>query len=127
MAKSRIDKVRKKELKPHLDVFWEWACAVGPMLPIYDWDYVRRMRAALTDSEVLEGWTYDSRNHYDGLMVQHIIRTYDHELRLPLLTMFMLRSGMIYASTPEDAKKVRAKFNHWANDACGLIKTTKGK
>ena len=35
--KSKVDKVRKKELKPHLDVFWEWACAVGPMLPIEDW------------------------------------------------------------------------------------------
>jgi len=127
VAKSRIDKVRKKELQPHLDMFWEWACAVGPMLPIYNWDYVRRMRAALIDSKVLDGWVPISKHNYDGLMVQHIIRTYDHELRLPLLAMFMLRSGMEYASTPEDAKKVRAKFNRWANNACGLIKTTKGK
>ena len=125
--KHRVNKERKKELKPHLDKFWQWACAVGPMVPIDDWEYIREIKAALREGNVIEGWAYSSNTTYNGDEVQRILTTDDHQLRLPLLAMFMLRSDMKHVTTPEDAKKVRAQFNTWANRACGLITTTKGK
>ncbi len=125
--KHRVNKERKKELKPHLDKFWQWACAVGPMVPIDDWEYIRRTKDALREGNVIEGWAYSSNTTYNGDEVQRILTTDDHQLRLPLLAMFMLRSDMKHVTTPEDAKKVRAQFNTWANRACGLITTTKGK
>jgi hypothetical protein len=125
--KHRVNKERKKELKPHLDKFWQWACAVGPMVPIDDWEYIREIKAALREGNVIEGWAYSSNTPYNGDEVQRILTTDDHQLRLPLLAMFMLRSGMKHVTTPEDAKKVRAQFNTWANRACGLVTTTKGE
>ncbi len=125
--KSKVDKERKKELKPYLDAFWEWSCAVGPMLPIEDWEYVRGAKDALREAGVTTSWAYSSQVAYKGNEVQSIITDDSHELRLPLLTMFMLKSNMKHANTPEAAKKVRAKFNQWANRACGLITTTKGE
>jgi hypothetical protein len=122
--KSRVDKERKKELKPHLDEFWQWACSVGNMLPIDDWQYVRDVKATLRQHNVLKGGVWASHDLFDGDKVQEIITTSDHELRVPLLT---VKSGMRYVRTPEDAKKVRANFNRWANHACGLVTTTKGE
>jgi len=125
--KSKVDKERKKELKPHLDTFWEWACAVGQMLPTNDWEYVRGVKDTLRNAGVIEGWAFSTNVRYNGDNVQHIITSDDHELRLPLLAMFMVNSDMKYAHTPEDAKKVRARFNQWANRACGLVTVTKGE
>tara|TARA_R100001510_G_scaffold18784_1_gene16273 strand:+ start:3565 stop:4608 length:1044 start_codon:yes stop_codon:yes gene_type:complete len=125
--KSKVDKERKKELKPYLDAFWEWSCAVGPMLPIEDWEYIRGAKDALREAGVTTSWAYSSQVAYKGNEVQSIITDDNHELRLPLLTMFMLKSNMKHANTPEAARKVRAKFNQWANRACGLITTTKGE
>ena len=125
--KQRVNKERKKELKPHLEKFWQWACAVGTMVPIDDWEYIREIKSALREGNVIEGWAYSSNTTYNGDEVQRILTTDDHPLRLPLLAMFMLRSGMKHATTPEDAWKVRAQFNTWANRACGLITTTKGE
>ena len=125
--KSKVDKERKKELKPYLDAFWEWSCAVGPMLPIEDWEYIRGAKDALREAGVTTSWAYSSQVAYKGNKVQSIITDDNHELRLPLLTMFMLKSNMKHANTPEAARKVRAKFNQWANRACGLITTTKGE
>ena len=125
--KSRVDKVRKKELKPHLDEFWQWACNVGKMLPIRDWEYVRDAKNQLRKANVMTSSQWASSNRYNGDEVQHILTTSDHELRLPLLTVFMIQSDMNHATTPEDAKKVRASFNRWANNACGLVTTTKGE
>ena len=125
--KSRVDKVRKKELKPHLDEFWQWACSVGKMLPIRDWEYVRDAKNQLRKANVMTSSQWASNNRYNGDEVQHILTTSDHELRLPLLTMFMIQSDMNHATTPDDAKKVRASFNRWANQVCGLVTTTKGE
>jgi len=113
--KHRVDKKRKKELKPHLDAFWQWACAVGPMIPIENWEYVREVKAALRTGNVVTGWAYSSYTTYNGDEVQRVLTTDDHELRLPLLAMFMLRSDIKHVTTPDDAKKVRAQFNTWAN------------
>jgi hypothetical protein len=125
--KSRVDKARKKELKPHLDEFWQWACSVGKMLPIRDWEYVRDAKNQLRKANVMTSSQWASSNSYDSDKIQHILTTSDHELRLPLLTMFMVQSDMNHATTPEDAKKVRRQFNQWANRACGLVTTTKGE
>ncbi len=126
--KSRVDKKRKKELKPYLDEFWRWGCSVGKLLPITDWEYTREVKKQLRDAEVLTSQGYwMATNRYNGDKVQHILTTSSHELRLPLLTMFMLTSDMNNAVTPDDAKRVRAQFNRWANNACGLVTRTKGE
>jgi hypothetical protein len=125
--KSRVDKERKKQLKPHLDEFWQWACSVGKMLPIDDWQYVRSAKDTLREHNVLKGFYWVDQQTFDGDKVQEIITTSDHELRLPLLTTYMIKSGMRHATTSEDAKRVRAHFNRWANRACGLVTTTKGE
>ena len=97
------------------------------MLPIEDWEYVRNAKNALREAGVTCGWSYSRNVTYNGDKVQSVITDDSHELRLPLLAMFMLRSYMKHANTSEDAKKVRARFNQWANRACGLVTTTKGK
>jgi hypothetical protein len=83
-SKSKVDKERKKELKPHLDTFWEWACAVGQMLPTNDWEYVRGVKDTLRNAGVIEGWAFSANVRYNVDNVQHIITSDDHELRLPL-------------------------------------------
>ena len=125
--KSCVDKERKKELKPHLDEFWQWACSVGKMLPIDDWQYVRSAKDTLREHDVMKGGVWSNHDSFDGDKVQEIITTSDHELRVPLLTAYMIKSDMRHARTPEDAKKVRAHFNQWANRACGLVTRTKGE
>ena len=125
--KSRVDRERKKELKPYLDEFWRWGCSVGRLLPITDWEYIRDAKSQLRGAEVLTNSHWYSNSRYDGDKVQHVLTTSDHELRLPLLTMFMLTSDMKNAVTPDDAKRVRAQFNRWANKACGLVTKTKGE
>ena len=125
--KSCVDKERKKELKPHLDEFWQWACSVGKMLPIDDWQYVRSAKDTLREHDVMKGGVWSNHDSFDGDKVQEIITTSDHELRVPLLTAYMIKSDMRHARTPEDAKKVRAHFNQWANRACGLVTITKGE
>jgi hypothetical protein len=125
--KSRVDRERKKELKPYLDEFWRWGCSVGKLLPITDWEYIRDAKSQLRGAEVLTNSHWYSNSRYDGDKVQHVLTTSDHELRLPLLAMFMLTSDMKNAVTPDDAKRVRAQFNRWANKACGLVTTTKGE
>lgn len=124
--KSRVDKKRKKELKPYLDEFWRWGCSVGKLLPITDWEYVRGVKHQLRAEGVLTGYWRET-NQYNGDFVQHILTTSDHELRIPLLVMFMLTSDMNNATTPDDAKRVRAQFNRWANNACDLVTKTKGE
>ena len=122
----RVNKERKKELKPYLDEFWQWACAVGPMLPVDDWRYIRRTKEALREGNCLSsagGWL---TNRYNGDEVQRVLTTDGHELRLPLLAMFVIRSDIRYATTQDDFKKVRAQFNRWANRVCGLTTKTKG-
>jgi len=125
--KSRVDRERKKELKPYLDDFWRWGCSVGKLLPITDWEYIRDAKSQLRGAEVLTNSHWYSNSRYDGDKVQHVLTTSDHELRLPLLAMFMLTSDMKNAVTPDDAKRVRAQFNRWANKACGLVTKTKGE
>jgi hypothetical protein len=125
--KSRVDKERKKELKPHLDEFWQWACSVGKMLALDDWQYVRDAKDTLRQHNVMKGGVWSNHDSFDGDKVQEIITTSDHELRVPLLTAYMIKSDMKHARTPEDAKKVRAHFNQWANRACGLVTITKGE
>ena len=121
----RVNKERKKELKPHLDKFWQWACAVGPMLPIDDWEYIRKAKNELRAGNVTHGLAYTHKYVWNGDEVQHILTTDNHELRLPLLTMLVLRSDLRYATTQDDFKFVRAQFNTWVNLACGLITKTK--
>ena len=125
--KSRVDKKRKKELKPYLDEFWRWGCVMAHLLPVTDWEYVRDAKATLRQHNVLQGGVWANHYSFDGDKVQEIITTSDHELRVPLLALFTLRSDIRCARTPEDAKRVRAHFNRWVNGACGLITTTKGE
>ena len=124
---QRVNKERKKELKPYLDEFWQWARAVGPMLPVDDWEYIRNTKRGLGMGNVLHKLAYSHKYTWNGDEVQHVLTTDNHELRLPLLAMFVLQSDIRYATTSGDFKKVRAQFNTWANRACGLITTTKGK
>jgi len=139
---SRIDKELKAKIKPHMDAFYEWVCAMAPILPsapswassadIDDYheraakyrEYRMNQTQKLVDAGVIEG-------SWNGRFVPErtieAIVTEDTELRLALAVLFLETSELQKCKTKEDFKYARTQYNRWINKVCGLVTTTEVK
>jgi len=139
---SRINKELKAKIKPHMDAFYEWVCAMAPILPsapswassadIDDYheraskyrEYRMNQTKKLVDAGVIEG-------SWNGRFVPErtieAIVTEDTELRLALAVLFLETSELQKCKTKEDFKYARTQYNRWINKVCGLVTTTEVK
>ncbi len=125
--KFKVDKERKKELKPYINEFWDWALAVGGTLHTSDRRHVHECIGVLRDHRVVTSSRWSSNVSFDPSGVQKILKEPQNELRVQLLTVFMGKWGVRQAIQQDDIKKLRATYNTWINNACGLVTKTKGE
>ena len=146
---DRIDKELKAKIKPHMDSFYEWICAMAPLLPQpprwstayspnssndeYKQDYHNRAQKyreyrANNSNKLLEaGLVRSSWNAKKSFIPEKVIEaivTENTELRLALASMFLEDSELQSCKTKEDFKYARTQYNRWINKVCGLVKTT---
>ena len=125
--KFKVDKERKKELKPYINEFWDWALAVGSTLHASDRMHVRECLGVLREHRVVTSSWFASNVTFDPSSVQKILKEPQNELRVQLLTVFFNKWSVRQAIRQDDRKKLRAAYNAWINNACGLVTKTKGK
>jgi hypothetical protein len=125
--KFKIDKERKKELKPYINEFWNWALAVGGTLHTSDSRHVHECIGILRQHRVVTSNRWSSNVSFNPSNVQKILKEPQNELRVQLLTVFMGKWGVRQAIQQDDIKKLRATYNAWINNACGLVTKTKGE
>ena len=118
--RSKVDVEAKAELKSYIDDFWDWACAIGVVLPVDDYQYVYTQKLILSDHGVME------RDQWVEHKVRRILKTIsaggsESPEALALLVVFLSDTEIKEATSPEDLKKLRAKFNQFINRSCGLI------
>jgi hypothetical protein len=135
---SRINKELKAKIKPHMDAFYEWVCAMAPILPSApSWassadadDYHERavkyreyrinQTKKLVDAGVMTGfWIV---KFVPERTIEAIV-TEDTELRLALAVLFLETSELQKCKT-KDFKYARTQYNRWINKVCGLVTTT---
>jgi len=143
---DRIDKELKAKIKPHMDSFYEWICAMAPLLPQpprwggvhsntdeYRQDYhnragkYREYRANNSNKLLEAGLVRSSWNAKKSFIPEKVIEaivTENTELRLALASMFLEDSELQSCKTKEDFKYARTQYNRWINKVCGLVKTT---
>jgi hypothetical protein len=145
-AHNRIDKELKAKIKPHMDSFYEWICAMAPLLPQpprwggthsntdeYRQDYhnrVQKYREYRTNNSnkllkaglVRSAW--NAKKSFIPKKVIEAIVTENTELRLALASLFLEDSELQSCKTKEDFKYARTQYNRWINKVCGLVKTT---
>jgi hypothetical protein len=121
--RSKVDVKAKAELKPYIDDFWDWACAIGVVLPVDDSDYITTHEYALADHGVIEKpWG----NSWNARKVITILKTIavggsESPAALSLLVRFLSDTHIKQATSPEDLKVLRVKFNQFINQSCGLV------
>ena len=139
---SRIDKELKAKIKPHMDAFYEWVCAMAPILPsapswassadIDDYheraakyrEYRMNQTKKLVDAGVMTGFW--NAKFIPERTIEAIV-TEDTELRLALAVLFLETSELQKCKTKEDLKYARTQYNRWINKVCGLVTTTEVK
>ena len=124
---SKVDKERKRKLKPYINEFWDWALAVGGTLHASDRMHVRECLGVLREHRVVTSSWFASNVTFDPSSVQKILKEPQNELRVQLLTVFLNKWNVRQAIRQDDRKKLRAAYNAWINNACGLVTKTKGK
>jgi|TARA_R100001510_G_scaffold57780_1_gene67718 hypothetical protein len=139
---SRIDKELKAKIKPHMDAFYEWVCAMAPILPsapswassadVDDYheraakyrEYRMNQTKKLVDVGVMTGFW--NAKFVPERTIEAIV-TEDTELRLALAVLFLETSELQKCKTKEDFKYARTQYNRWINKVCGLVTTTEVK
>ena len=139
---SRINKELKAKIKPHMDAFYEWVCAMAPILPsapswassadINDYheraakyrEYRMNQTQKLVDAGVMTGFW--NAKFIPERTIEAIV-TEDTELRLALAVLFLETSELQKCKTKEDFKYARTQYNRWINRVCGLVTTTEVK
>ena len=133
-----VDKEKKAALREPLEEFYKWVCAIGPMLPVNDYDFrkqqQREIREHYENKYIATGdfETYLDEDARSRLRLSgdistdvptEIVKDCDHPLRTALATRFLSRSNIDISEvrTEEDRKKFRGQFNAWVNRDFGLL------
>ena len=118
--KIRIDKRKKKSLKPHIDAFYEWMCIVGPMMPCDDWDYRERMITEINEHKRGVEHFVTSTDMLPARLAIEIVMDYNHPLRTHLAWHFLAQTDIRGVDTQEAKRKFRNDFNRRANSTFDL-------
>ena len=127
----RVDKKLKASLKPTLDAFWAWTCAVGPLVQIptlwrekHDWQ--EQIRAQVNS------WINEDRpqrrnrvSGYNELVFEpnlllEILREDTHPMRMVVLKQLVQYVELNLVTNKEELAKSRIRYNRWANKRCNL-------
>ena len=125
--RSKVDVEAKAELKPWIDNFWDWACALGTVLPTDDFDYVHTQKQILYAHYVVYTKPYGyGACDYNGQEVKRVLKSVseggsESPEGLALLVCFLSETEIKQATSPEDLKTFRTKFNQFINRSCGLV------
>ena len=132
VPRVQVDKKKKAAAKEHITSFYEWLCAIGPVLPVKDWDYHRKLRDEVRDyitnlsadnllkSKVLKPVPYNNGGRtIPPKLALEIMKNYNHPLRIHLACNFLVGQNEDF-DTAEDAKKFRPSFNRWVNKTLGF-------
>jgi hypothetical protein len=121
--------VRKSEKAKHKQAikdFWEFACAMGPMMPIDSYQYRYDLRKELIEHSENYGGHPPLNNMWNFTLppefVRKILRDDNHPMRLNLLVEFVKDSDIQDVNTAADAQRVREQYNRWINKVCGFTK-----
>ena len=121
-----VNKSEKAKHKQAIKDFWEFACAMGPMMPIDTYEYRYDLRKELIQHSENHGGHPSFFNTWDfrlpSKFVREILRDDTHSMRLNLLAEFVRESDIQYVETDADAQRVRGQYNRWINKMCGFTK-----
>ena len=122
-----VKKSEKAKHKQAIADFWEFACAMGPMLPIDSYQYRYDLRKELiehTPKSNNNTTTFYNVQAFDlpHKFVLEVLNDANHPMRLNLLAEFVKASDIQYVNTDADAKRVREQYNRWINKVCGFTK-----
>ena len=119
----RVNKEAKAKIKPHANKFWEWWCAVAPLMSDVSWETRNNYYKILDEyrkEHNIRAHTVTKAMYVDILMNEH------HPLRMYMAYEFVIYSDLYDRWNPcTDEKKLRAKFNRWVNKVCELTTTVK--
>ena len=132
VPRVQVDKKKKAAAKEHIASFYEWLCAIGPVLPVKDWEYHKKLRDEVREyledpferNRLYEG---DNHAHHGGRTIPpklalEIMKNYNHPLRIHLACNFLTHQREDF-DTAEDAKKFRPAFNRWVNKTLDFNQT----
>ena len=130
MIGNRVDKERKKELKPAIEEFYEQMQALAPMLDARS--YGARHEYAETFSDYLETrgrrvpsyWI--NRKFYDvpSNIVREILSAPEHDMRVTMIALVASQVGLYQVMDGRKyIKEMRCAYNTLMNRALGLTKT----
>ena len=136
LPRMLVDKETKRKHKDTIDSFWEWLCAIAPMLPVHDWDYVRNsteeLRGYIAGFSETESIRWGSNQMVIPANVAlRIMTDYDNSQRLNMAVNFLSSASYHYTTpssqgldiqTAEDKKQFRANYNRWINRTLDLVK-----
>jgi hypothetical protein len=127
----RVDKKLKASLKPTLDAFWAWTCAVGPLVQIptlwrekHDWkEQIRAQVNSWIDEDRPQ-----RRNRVSGYnelvfepnLLLEILREDTHPMRMVVLKQLVQYVELNLVTNKEELAKSRIRYNRWANKRCNL-------
>ena len=129
--RTLVDHVKKAEYKPHIDAFWAWLCAVGPLLPkTYGGRraYVSKLYVIPVDMIRGSKWgaqpTYVTDRRLAALQIMSPETEEQEELRMAVACDFLQSlstQSIDDITTQKELSALRNKFNSWVNRNCGLV------
>jgi hypothetical protein len=129
--RKRVDLDIKAKLKPHIDAFREWLVAIGPLIPMRDYQYERSLRDSMqewikeTTGRNVNVWSVE--REINCSLARKIIANSEHPLRMHLAYVVIRYTDFLTPCEDEDdVRMVKAAFNRWVNKQLGLIKEVKG-
>jgi hypothetical protein len=127
----RVDKKLKASLKPTLDAFWAWTCAVGPLVQIPTlWKEKHVWQEQLRNQ--VSSWIDEDRpqrrnrvSGYNELVFEpnlllEILREDTHPMRMVVLKQLVQYVELNLVTNKEELAKSRIRYNRWANKRCNL-------
>jgi hypothetical protein len=123
--RTLVDTKTKAKYKEDIQQFWDWLCAVAPMLPVDDWAYLMEKKSELrvyTKSVVGVDNLEMGRVTLPEVALQ-IITDYNSPLRINMALEFLVNSYTTNVQTEADAKKVRSQYNRRINKTLDFNKT----
>ena len=124
---AKVNKKLKDKYKEAIKKFFEWGMTMSPLLPLEDRDY--RMEKM---SEIAQHFHPDER--YDAWLPKYareVLRNEKHPMRVQYWVMFASSCTdgwgwnpeilVKQVETPDDLKRVRARYNSFINNNAGFI------
>lgn len=123
---NKVDKDAKKQHKPLTQEFFNWMCAIIPMLD-HSWNATSMYRDQMKDWAKANNiyhryWSVDlSELPVDKAL--EIMSSEDHEMRIPLAILFNSTLSMHNATDEAAVKRVKAAYNRCLNKMFKLYTT----